>query len=74
MFLSPLRLRVEQRISCFSLAERRGTYRRCFEELLGRLFVFYSCYLEHVMFPLHSKGCLPKKSVHLIIALGNLES
>ena len=74
MFLSPLRLRVEQRISCFSLAERPGTYRRCFEELLGRLFVFYSCYLEHVMFPLHSKGCLPKKSVHLIIALGNLES
>ena len=38
----------------------------------------YLCYAvatwEHVMFLLHSKGCLPNKSVHLIIALGNLES
>ena len=42
--LAPLRLRVEQWISSLSIAERRGTYRRRFEELLGWIWtVLFVC-------------------------------
>ncbi len=37
--LAPLRLRVEQRTSCLSLAERCGTHQQRLEELLGWCFV-----------------------------------